>query len=56
MECKNLEEVRANIDRIDNEIIKCIAERGRYVIQASNFKTNEDGVRDAKRVENVIQK
>lgn len=56
MQCKNLEEVRSNIDRIDNEMIKLIAERGTYVKQASNFKKNEEGVRDAARVENVIQK
>ena len=28
MKCENLEQVRENIDRIDNEIIKLIAERG----------------------------
>lgn len=28
---------RNNIDRIDNEIIKLIAERGNYVVQASAF-------------------
>ncbi len=34
MERENLEQVRENIDRIDNEIIKLIAERGTYVVQA----------------------
>jgi isochorismate pyruvate lyase len=38
MKCENLEQVRENIDRIDNEIIELIAERGTYVIQASAFK------------------
>lgn len=56
MKCNSLEEVRANIDRIDNEIIKLIAERGGYVVQASGFKKNEEGVRDTNRVEKVIQK
>lgn len=56
MKCKNLEEVRENIDRIDNEIIKLIAERGTYVVQASNFKKDEEGVKDTARVEKVIQK
>lgn len=37
MQCNSLEEVRENIDRIDNEIIKLIAERGTYVVQASNM-------------------
>lgn len=56
MQCNNLEEVRANIDRIDNEIIKLIAERGQYVSQAAAFKKNEEGVKDPSRVEKVIQK
>lgn len=56
MKCNSLEEVRNNIDRIDNEIIKLIAERGVYVSQASAFKKNEDGVRDTGRVERVIAK
>lgn len=56
MICKDLEEVRSNIDRIDDAIIKLIAERGSFVAQASKFKKNEDGVRDSSRVEKVIQK
>lgn len=38
MKCSSLEEVRSNIDRIDNEIIKLIAERTGYVMQASSFR------------------
>ena len=38
MVCRSLGEVRENIDRIDNEIIRLIAERASYVIQASSFK------------------
>ena len=56
MECNSLEEVRANIDRIDDEIIKLIAERGTYVVQASAFKKDEEGVKDNGRVEKVIAK
>lgn len=56
MVCNSLEEVRANIDRIDDEIIKLIAERGAYVVQASSFKKNEEGVKDTGRVEKVIVK
>ncbi len=56
MLCKSLEEVRDNIDRIDDEIIKLIAERGTYVVQASTFKKNENGVKAPNRVEQVISK
>ena len=56
IKCESLSEVRENIDRIDNEIIKLIAERGGFVRQAAAFKKNEDGVRDSGRVEAVIAK
>lgn len=56
MACNSLEEVRTNIDRIDDEIIKLIAERGKFVVQASSFKKDEESVKDAERVEEVIAK
>ena len=56
MICSSLEEVRSNIDRIDNEIIKLIAERTDYVKQAFSFKKNESGVKAPNRVEAVIHK
>lgn len=55
MKCSSLEQVRENIDRIDNEIIKLIAERGEYVAQAAAFKKSEDAVRDNSRVETVVK-
>ena len=54
--CSSLEEVRSNIDRIDDAIIKLIAERTEYVRQASSFKKSEDGVKAPQRVEAVIKK
>lgn len=56
MKCKNLEAVRENIDRIDKEIVKMIAERSIYVAQAANFKKNSDDVKAPQRVEKVITK
>lgn len=56
MKCKNLEEVRNNIDRIDNQIVKLIAERASFVKQASQFKKDRQDVKDPQRVEAVIQK
>lgn len=55
MKCSSLEQVRENIDRIDSEIIKLIAERGEYVAQAAAFKKSEDAVRDNSRVETVVK-
>jgi len=56
MECKSLEEVRNNIDKIDNQIVKLIAERGLFVKQASKFKKDSSDVKAPQRVEAVIKK
>jgi isochorismate pyruvate lyase len=54
--CRDLNEVRENIDRIDNQIVKLIAERSNYVKQAANFKKDSDDVKAPKRVEMIIEK
>lgn len=56
MKCENIEEVRENIDRIDKEIVKLIAERSTYVAQAANFKKTSDDVKAPQRVEKIISK
>lgn len=53
--CQSLDQVRSNIDRIDDGIIKLIAERGEYVAQAAAFKKSESAVRDSSRVEAVVK-
>lgn len=54
--CCSLDDVRSEIDRIDNDIVKLIAERERYVLQAAEFKKDSDGVKAPDRVEKVISK
>ena len=54
--CTSLEEVRANIDRIDRQIVACLAERGSYVRQAAFFKKSVADVKAPQRVEQVIDK
>ena len=54
--CTTLEEVRTNIDRLDQQIVTLLAERGRYVSQAARFKKDTDGVKAPQRVEQVIGK
>lgn len=56
MEVQSLDEVRANIDRLDREIIRLMAERGGFVQQAARFKTSHADVEAPKRVEQVIAK
>ena len=54
--CTTLEHVRENIDRLDQQIVTLLAERGRYVSQAARFKKDADGVKAPQRVEQVIAK
>jgi len=54
-ECKNIEDIRHEIDVIDNQIVKLISERAAYVKEAAKFKNSETGVRDEKRVAAVVE-
>ena len=56
MKAQSLDEVRANIDRLDREIVRLMAERGGFVEQAARFKTSHAAVETPKRVEQVIAK
>lgn len=56
IQCSSLDEVRANIDRIDRALVGLLAERGRFVSQAAGFKKTTDDVRAPQRVEQVIAK
>ena len=55
-DCSSIEEVRAQIDRIDRQIVALLAERGAYVKQAARFKKSSDDVKAPQRVEQVIAK
>ena len=39
--CASLEEVRCEIDRLDEEIVRLIGRRAHYVTAAARFKTSE---------------
>ncbi len=54
--CESIDEVRANIDRIDRQIVALLAERGEYVAQAAGFKRTSDDVRAPQRVEQVVER
>jgi len=56
MTVNSLNEVRENIDRLDRDIIRLIAERGSLVEAAARFKTSHADVEAPKRVEQVIAK
>jgi isochorismate pyruvate lyase len=56
MTAMTLEEIRREIDGIDSQIIGLLSKRGRFVAAAGKLKKDEQGVRDPKRVEQVIEK
>jgi isochorismate pyruvate lyase len=56
IECNSIEEVRNNINNIDEQIVKLISLRGEFVKQAAKFKKDSDAVKAPKRVEEVITK
>ncbi len=55
-DCKTIEEVRENINRIDREIVELISQRSEFVRQAAKFKKTTEDVSATKRVEEVISK
>jgi len=55
-DCKTIEEVRENINRIDREIVGLISQRSRYVGHAAKFKKTTEDVKAPVRVEEIISK
>lgn len=55
-QCSSLEEVREEIDKLDDQIVELIATRNRYIHQAASFKESIDEVKAPDRVDAVLQK
>jgi isochorismate pyruvate lyase len=55
-DCSSLDEIRDRIDAVDRQIVKLVAERRGYVLQAAAFKRTGADVRAPARVEQVIAK
>lgn len=55
-ECKDLAEVRENIDRLDRQLVPLLAERATYVEQAARFKATKAAVVDTPRIEQIVLK
>ena len=55
-EPENMEEVRAEIDRLDRALVKLLAERQRYIEAAGRIKPDRDTVRDEERIRDVLLK
>jgi len=52
----SLDEIRANIDKLDKEIVILLSKRGECVKQAARFKTTAANIKDPQRLEQVIEK
>jgi isochorismate pyruvate lyase len=48
-ECTGLQDIRAEIDRIDHEVIATLGQRFAYVKAAAKFKTSEESVKASDR-------
>ena len=55
-ECHSLEEVRTEVDKLDDAIVELLAKRNAYIHQAVKFKQSVEEVKAQKRVEEVIQR
>ncbi|WP_420429273.1 chorismate mutase [Kordiimonas sp.] len=51
-----MDEVRAEIDRVDRLIVPLLLERLTYIAQAGHIKGDRDTVRDQWRIEDVVSK
>ncbi|HVZ70315.1 MAG TPA: chorismate mutase [Rhizomicrobium sp.] len=55
-DCRSMEDVRRQIDRIDRALVGLLAERQTYIERAAELKTARDSVRDEARIEDVVSK
>ncbi|MCF6207022.1 MAG: chorismate mutase [Sulfurovum sp.] len=55
-QCTTLEEARAKIDEVDEEIVKLIAKRNNYIKQIAHFKTSVEEVKAEDRINDVISR
>jgi isochorismate pyruvate lyase len=54
--CRTMEELRGEIDRLDAALVALLAQRQVYIERAAAIKTTRHSVRDEARVEDVIAK
>lgn len=54
-DCQNMADIRAEIDRLDRQVIALLGQRFTYVKAASKFKTSETDVKAPERVQAMLQ-
>jgi len=55
-DCNSLEEVRTEIDKIDEQIVEFMAKRNAYIHQAVKFKQSVEEVKAEDRIDDIIQR
>ena len=55
-QCSSMDEVRAEIDRLDRLLVRLLSERQRYIERAAEIKPDRSTVRDEARIADVIAK
>jgi isochorismate pyruvate lyase len=55
-QCRSLEEVREEIDKLDDQIVELIGARNAYVHQAARFKESIEEVKAPERIDDVLQR
>ncbi len=53
-ECKTLEELRNEVDKVDEKIVELIAVRNDYIKQAAKFKHTVEEIKADERIEDVL--
>lgn len=54
--CKDLSDIRIEVDRLDGEIIPLLCERIQYIVQAAQFKETHSDVRQFGRIEAIVER
>jgi isochorismate pyruvate lyase len=54
-QCENMVDIRAEIDRLDRQVVALLGQRFAYVKAASKFKTSETTIRAPERLQAMLQ-
>ena len=55
-ECNSLEEVRDEVDKLDDQIVELISKRSHYIRQAAAFKNSVEEVKAEDRIDFIMQR
>lgn len=55
-ECTSLEDVRTQIDILDDKLVELISQRSHYIKKAASFKNSVDEIKADDRIEFIKQK